>query len=307
MAEEQSSTAVLEPQESAAPASPQVFAAPSTPQPGTYATLDWRQGLSEILRGDPQYRPTLDVYPDQNTFVRDAIKWRSEVNQRVRVPGEQATPEEWQHFYKQLPGYLEKPNGYVDAITLPPLTQEGEEPAGIEWDQGLLQDIYATAHANGILPRQLQPLIDAYGRAILNAKHVAEAEEATLRRNQELELQRRFGGSVHVQAAKARNFFQRLTQDTQLGQKVWELIDASGLGNHPDMVQWAALAGDRWGEPPDLLSDGLFPMTPTQDEVQTERSKLAAVAMDESKTAEERRAAVAQLQRIEERALTLRR
>ena len=273
-----------------------------TTDPGTngaYPVMDWRNlpDLTE-LRADPQFNKTLEVYPSMANFVKDAVGWRSEVSRRVRVPNpETAKPEDWQKFWQQVPGYPKSPAEYEGAVTLPVLgTQEDGTP--VPWDKDLLAGFFETSHAAGLTTQQAQAVLDTYARSLEQSKHVVEAQAAQEQVNHELELQKRFGASLPRKVSAARNYFMRTTRNTELGDRIWNKAVEQGWGNDPDIIEFFSLQYERFGEPMDLLSDNLFPVTPTVEEMTSEKGKLLEVVNDRKKPASERDAAFKKLERL---------
>lgn len=263
-----------------------------------YDAMDWRGSLSDEVRGNPDLTKTLDVYKDPNHFVRDAIQWRQEVNRRVRMPAQDAKPEEWQGFWKNLPGYPEKPQGYTDLVKLPelPTSAEGEPQRG--WDERDLQTLYETAFAEGMTAKQTQAILDLYARREASAKNLYDAQLAEVEMQQQRERYTRFGASTKTEEAKAEAFFRRLTQDTEQGQRVAELLrnarldDGRKVMNEPEVVEFFALATQRWAAEPEVIGlESSFSPIPTAAETQAALAQHAAIALDETKTAEQRLAA----------------
>jgi hypothetical protein len=265
----------------------------------TYDAMDWRQGLSDEIRGNPDLTKTLNVYKDPNHFVRDALGWRGEMTRRVRLPAQDAKAEEWQAYYKQLPGYPEKPVGYKDLVKLPELPKGPEGEPAAAWDDSLIQQLYEQAYVEGMTAKQVESVLGLYARMEANARNVLDAQMAEVEQGQQRERYTRFGASTRTEEGRATAFFQRLTQDTELGKSVAEklrearLPDGGKVLNDADIVQFFALATQRWGSEPEMLGlESQFSPLPTAEELQGELDKWAGVALDEKQSPDARQAAV---------------
>lgn len=274
--------------------------APSSPEPPVpYNAMDWRN-LPDLtrLKDETDIGKVLEVYPDMSNFVRDAVGWRSEMSRRVRLPnGENAAPEDWQRFWQQLPGYPKSPQGYQESVTLPEL---GQDEAGqpTEWDPALLSTFYDTAHAQGLTAPQAQAVLETYARTLSESTNVMEAQAAQAQVDAERDLQTRFGASLQRKLGAARNYFMRSIGNTELGQTVWDKVQAYvnpetgvALGNDPDFIEFYSMQYERFGEPVDLLQDQVFTGVPTRDEIAAEKTKALDIYNDTKKSAAERQAA----------------
>jgi hypothetical protein len=266
---------------------------------GNYDPMDWRSlpDLSE-LRADPKVANVIDVYPDMKHFVRDAVEWRQEVGRRVRLPsGENVTPEDMQRFWQQVPGYPKSPQGYGDAVQLPSLGQDAEGQ-DLAWDPNQLTTFWDTAHSIGLTAPQAQAVLEQYARNLSESRNILDAQQAQTVEETQRELQKRFGASLNRRVAAARNYFMRTLGNTELGDRIWHNAMEQGWGNDPDVIEFFSMQYDRFGEPADLLSDNLFPVTPTMSEMTEEKQKVLSVVNDPKKTPAERELAWTRLNRL---------
>lgn len=274
----------------------------------TYDVTDWRNLLSEEVRGNPSLTRTLGHYKDLNHFVRDGIAWRSELNNRVRLPKEDAKPEDWQQFYQQLPGYPKEVKGYKELVKLPELPKrpnvpDEQQPA---WQDDLLEPLYQEAFAAGMTAKQVEGILGVYARMQADAQNVYDAQMAQVDMDQQRERYTRFGANTKTEEGRAFSFFERLTRDTELGQGVGALFQEARLDNgrklmnEPDVVQFLALATQRWIDEPGMV--GLDNIQPVQTALELNEQIMAQAAIinDPKQTRDAHLAAIARIQRLHE-------
>lgn len=209
-------------------------AANATPEPtptGTAGTAppparpSWRDGLPPDLKE----QKSLSRYADVAALARGHLEMEKFQGRSVAFPGEHATPTEraaFENKINQWRGVPEKPDNY--SVTLPDGLQADEKGLG-EWK--------GTFHRLGLSQDQVAGLMDAYfGSAMGNPRLAHES----LRSYGEQELKREWGGAFKYNLDIAGRAIKRVG-----GSEVFQLLEQTGLNNHPAMVKfWHRIGRD---------------------------------------------------------------
>jgi len=201
--------------------------------PAEYA----REKVWEPLKGKP-LGDALKGYAEAQKFIGGSIK----------IPGKDAKPEEWDKYYAKL-GRPEGADKY--ATNMPDL------PEGFAWDEGQMKSFFETAHKAGLSTAQAQSLVDWYAadqKGVLKAGDEAiKAAEETLKGEWKAAYPRNLG--LAKAAAKEIG-----------GKELIDLLDQTGLGNHPVILKAFAKLGRSLAE--DGVISGEVEGVPTNEAVQ---------------------------------------
>lgn len=192
---------------------------------GTTGTGGWRDALPPDLKG----HKSLARYTDVAALARGHVEMERYQGRSIAFPGENATPAERAAFdakLNQLRGVPEKAEAYN--VTLPEGLQADEKGLG-EWK--------GTFHKLGLSQDQVAGLMDAYfGSPMGNPRMAHES----MRSFGESELKREWGGAFKYNLDIAGRAIKRVG-----GPEVFQLLEASGLNNHPAMVKfWHRIGRD---------------------------------------------------------------
>ncbi len=134
---------------------------------------DWRQRLPEEIRNEK----CLDHMASVQALATSYVHAQKMVGaNKVAVPGENATPEEWGKIYDAL-GRPQEASGY-------------EVPQGFQWASDEQRNgVLARFHAAGLSSRQAGEMLRLYGETMEQAAGVLE----DMRRASESELRREWG------------------------------------------------------------------------------------------------------------------
>jgi hypothetical protein len=175
--------------------------------------------IAEILPDGPEKEAMVKQFgPDGEvaTLVKSFMDTKSKLSSTARVPGQNATPEEWNEFYGKL-GRPNDPSGY----DLP-----AEAPGSIK---AILEALRPVAHANGISR-------EAFSKLAAEASSKAAASEREMAA-QRTEWERRFrdanGDRSDVLLAQAKETLDKLTASDP---KMKEVLDKTGLSAHTAML-----------------------------------------------------------------------
>ena len=151
---------------------------------------------------------------------------------RVPVPNEKSTPEEWDAFYKKA-GRPDEPSGYGVA----------QKPEGLDdslWDQGRAEAFEQAAHKLGLNTRQVRGLLDWELANVSEAVRKADESREEAKRQVEESLKREWGGAYVENLSAARAAALKLG-----GERV---LNDQYLANHPDFIKIMAQVGKIVGE-----------------------------------------------------------
>ena len=176
-------------------------------------------------------------------FIKDQMTAaRAKTDGMVRIPGEQATPEEWAAFHKAI-GVPEKPEDYG-------LQPPAKLPEGVQHDAAMEAAFLSKAKELGLNKKQVEALrdwqVEAVGQSVMQAKQtMAQQIEA-----EKKELQARFGDKLDSTIAEGKS----LLNAKGVPEGIKKYINEGGLdpqsGNFggADFVEFAAWVSRATGE-----------------------------------------------------------
>lgn len=206
-----------------------------TPPPegsGNQPPSDWRAGLPEELRGDKSLESIKgkDWAEAGPVLVKNYIHAQSLVGaDKIIIPGKDATKEQVAEYRKKL-GVPEKPEDYAHKL-----------PEGLtedKIDKKLLDTWKQRLHAQGLSKTQAEAVIADYLTDNVGTIKANETAAAKQQEKWELELKTKFGGDYDKQVNFARHALDKLGNP-----ELTALLDSSGLGSNPAVVEFFAKAG----------------------------------------------------------------
>lgn len=111
------------------------------------STTDWRSGIPAELRGEK----SLESVKDLASLAKGYVEAQKYIGGAVKIPGEQATPEELKSFQQKL-GVPEQPAQYN--IAKPIL------PEYVGWDDTVHGKVLEVAHASGLTTKQAAKIVE---------------------------------------------------------------------------------------------------------------------------------------------------
>jgi len=192
---------------------------------GTEATQkpandDWRSALSDDIKGNP----TLEKIKSVNALASSYINLQSHLGRdKITKP---ITEDDWQDVYNFL-GRPQGPDGYD--LSLP---DELPEPVKGQFNDEGLGAFKKAAHSFGLSANQAQDLLGWY--ADLRAQQHAAMQENSSQslENAERELHQKWGRAYEQNVGYARKAFEEYG-----GDDLARIMDGSGLGNHPAVLE----------------------------------------------------------------------
>lgn len=168
--------------------------------------------LSTILQSSELVEhPSVARYQTADALANAYIELEKTVGQKgVLIPGENATPEERQVFYKQLPGFPESADGYgVTEQVLQQFLPEGAMAPRGEALTGLQQ----ACHANGVTAPQLGAILQWYGGWMSDEVDGLRGQMQQRGITQRQELQQLWGANVDRNMMVAKETARRMFGD----------------------------------------------------------------------------------------------
>lgn len=212
-------------------------------------TQDWRTGIPEDLRSDPSLADIKDVGNLAKSYVNSQ---KLIGKNRISLPGEDATDQEWGQFYNSL-GRPEQPDAY----------NFGERPVmpeGVQYDEQFEGTFKNLAHTAGLTPKQAKQIYDGYHEYVGN-KLTSEGQTSEAQASQWVDsLKQEFGKAYDERVDLAQR-----AVETYGSPELTEWLDNTGMGNNPMIVKMFAKIGENLAEGrPDISSQRSFTMTPDQ-------------------------------------------
>lgn len=200
-----------------------VQAAPeSTPM-----TLDkWRDALPDDIKGSP----SLEGVEDVQTLAKRFIDTKRMVGANtVKIPGKEASQEEWAQFYTKL-GRPESSDKYE-------MPKEGL-PEGFEPNEGRLTAMREAAHRVGLTAQQFAALARADAE-YMETEKAAFGEKMTQTQQESIAgLKKEWGSAFDQNLDLAKRAVRHFGGDDLVKE-----LDDSGMGNHPTLAKAMAKIG----------------------------------------------------------------
>lgn len=214
--------------------------APGNQPPGQ---SDWRPEEFRSEKSLESFKATdgETLVPVPKGLVKSFVEAQKMIGGSVRIPKDDAPPEEWEKFYSKV-GRPESPDKYE--IAKPNL------PEGMAWDEDLVKSMSATAHKLGLTKKQLNGLLESYNG------HQAEkfnkfSLDVDKERNETLAaLEKDWGPNLKKNVAMAAGVVLRYG-----GVDLQAALDKAGMGNNPALVRALAKIGYALGEDHFIASD----------------------------------------------------
>jgi hypothetical protein len=205
------------------------------PNPGNQ---DWRGGLPEEIRGEK----SLEVIKGKDwseagpVLAKSYVEAQKMIGGSVRIPKEDAPPEEWQKFHQKL-GTPEKPEGYQ--FNRPAL---GE---GAAWDSAFEKKFLATAHGLGLNNKGVQKLMDLQAELVeTQLKDIARKRQETVET-----LKKEWGGDYERKLSLAGRAKMLLQAKAGISEEEADaFFDGMGAGDHPVILKIFHQLGEIFAE-----------------------------------------------------------
>ena len=211
--------------------------------------------LPEDIRADA----SLQNFKDAGQLAKSYVHAQRMVGaDKMPVPNKNFTEDDWKQTFSKL-GVPETPDDYKVNYTL----QEGADPQPVK-------NFVSHAHKLGMLPQQVQGILDYYGNLENQGNEEMQKQAELNKLNSEQELRKEFGLAYDKKINQANNVFGKFFVDDL---KDVKLQDGSDILNHPGFIKSLAKLSDNFSEDnlgPDQTESSGF----TPNEAQKEVSKI---------------------------------
>jgi hypothetical protein len=199
-----------------------------TPENGSTEEVTWKSALPEDIKEDPSLGPIESVENLAKSYVSAQ---RMIGKDRIVVPGQYATDDDWKNNVFSKLGLPEK----VDDYSI--------ETGGQEFDENFFKGFKESAHEAGILPNQAQKLFNWY-----NEEAHRQGEEYTKQAQSKVDqavngLKTEWGKEYDNKVRSAQTAVNHFTDES-----FKTYLDDSGLGNHPELIKTFAKIGETLSE-----------------------------------------------------------
>jgi hypothetical protein len=225
---------------------------------GQHEATTWLGSLPPELQKDK----TLHVFKGVEDLAKSYLEIRKTVGDSsvVRLPGKDATPAEVAAFREKI-GVPKTADGYVFDL---PAT-----PEGVSWDEGAVKLFKGEMHKAGVPASAAPALFKAYAGwreavKIAEGQHYQEGINALRQEWGEPLFARRHDLAVRT----IRQFG---------GDEVADVLDATGLGNHPALFKMLGKIAEQFAE--DGVLEGYDPTSTGAD---TAKEQIAAIRADKT-------------------------
>lgn len=215
-----------------------VTAPPVSPEPpaGDNASKSWLESLPEDIRQDP----SLQLFKEPAALAKSWVNAQKMIGaDKVVIPGEKATEEEWNAFHQKLgrPASADK--------------YEFKLPEGIKLDESLAKSVKEVAFKAGLNPKQLQALVEWDANNKIEAAKGQGADKDAEMRSALDAYQTKLGGEDKFNATIDKA---RVAVKTLADPEMVEFLRNTGMGSHPAVIAHFAKMADMMAE--DKVRDG---------------------------------------------------
>lgn len=190
--------------------------------------LDWRAALDSDLREDPSLADIKDLNGLAKSYVHAQ---RMVGSDKVAIPRDDSTPEEWSEFYNRLG----RPENYE--------LQKDAMPEGFDYDSNVEDQMLKVFHENGLTNKQANAIYASYMDLMKNQFEGVQQDIGMKRDEWHAQLQRDFGKAFDEQIDLAKRAAAEFG-----GNDFLQWLDESGQGDNPMMVKMFAKIGKLMAE-----------------------------------------------------------
>lgn len=191
--------------------------------PKTIGEGTFYEGLEEQLYTDPSLKPFLNAEGklDGKNLIKSYVHAKRQLGRnKITVPGENATDDEWTEVFRNL-GLPTDADKYT-------LNEKNEGVLAPEFNS----EFQAKAMEAGILPQQAQKMLDWYSDSV---KQMTETEQATNNQNYNeglTNLKNEWGQAYDRNLQIAKKAFSTFADEDTM-----DKIDSEGLGNNLTLIK----------------------------------------------------------------------
>ena len=199
----------------------------------------WQSELPEELQADETLNNIRDI-PSMAKMLVNAQKMVGK--DKVVLPGADATPEDYQSFYRSL-GVPDSPDKYG-------LKKPEDFPEDMPFDEAQVKEYAEVAHKNGLMPSQVKALYDWYNEKTQTTYKNVSLAEADAREKAEQVLKDEWGEQYSELLNKAQKAIA-----AYIPQEERDFLKRPEIGNNPIIIKALAKVGEGLSEDQLALSD----------------------------------------------------
>lgn len=199
-------------------------APPAPPAANPYPPTDWRHSVFPGISGDEKALKVLDKFKDQAAFVKSHAELESFQGTSVRIPKDDAKPEEWTAFFGKL-GRPASPREYK--------FERPKLPEGISIDPEVESMILNAAFEAGNSGKQ----VEAFMKVAANQAVAAHERARSDRAKAQVALQGKWGDQYDKRVALAKSAISYHPPEIVEAFNSLKLADGTLLGNHPVIME----------------------------------------------------------------------
>jgi len=209
-----------------APVEPEAAPTPAPQGIENFDGPDWMKSLSEDLIEDKSLRNFKDI----NDLAKSYVHARKTIGgNKVSVPDEHATPDDWNDFYKKM-GLPEREKYQV---------KFGEAKYSDDFKNGFLDQ----AHEAGMLPHQAEKVFEFFNNQVLSANEQAQQMSEKELSEQADGLRKEWGSGYDKKLKTAQVAF-----STFADEETTNYLNETGLANDPSLIKLFAKIGEKLNE-----------------------------------------------------------
>ena len=198
------------------------------------------QSFVDTLPEDIRAESSLQNFTDAGQLAKSYIHAQRMVGaDKMPVPTNNFTDDDWKETFTKL-GVPVSPEKYDVNYNL----QEGANDQPVK-------DFISHAHTLGLLPKQLQGVLDYYGNLEQTSLDNAQKDQELNRVNNETSLRKEFGLAYDKKLNQANDVFKNFFAEELAEVK---LQDGTSIGNHPGFIKALATMSEKFSE--DTISAG---------------------------------------------------
>ena len=227
--------------------------------------VDWRQGLDETIRN----HPSMQNFKNTGDLAKSWVEAQKLIGRdKIPVPGEKATKEDWDTVYERLGRPKDKDGSELPQIKLP----EGYPELKPEF----VDEFKSKALELGMLPAQVNGIFQWFMESQTAEFNKFGEQRETQRGEAENALRKLWGKAFEQNFAIAEQAVNKYGTD-----KFVEKLKTTGLSNDPDMIQFIADMAKNFSE--DNIAGKPQSFTLSPEEAKEEIRKLQGEAMRDPK------------------------
>ena len=182
----------------------------------------WKAQVTKELQDDE----SLDRFPTISELGKSYRELEGKLGRSVEIPGENATAEEVEAYYKKI-GRPDTPDDYE--------FDRPELPQGAIYDEALEKEFRTFAHERGLTKKQAADLWNLQSKRTIDLVNNHQAAQRAELEATKATIRKTFGENADRELAMTQNFMRTTAEKIAPG--IGRRIEESGLGNSIELVR----------------------------------------------------------------------